>query len=148
MHFDPLLDHFKAFMEEHGVRLLKSEKTQRPLEISGQYLLFSYLTAALQSVGGYVVIESVSSAGEIDLLAFYREQRFIVETKIWYGNAKYEAGKTQLVDYLRAAGLEKGYLIIFDENVSANPLLTTEGDRFELTVDGKTLRVYLIGVAV
>lgn len=148
LHFDPLLDHFKAFMEEHGVRLLKSEKSQRPLEISGQYLLFSYLTAALQSVGGYVVIESVSSAGEIDLLAFYREQRFIIETKIWYGNAKYEAGKTQLVAYLRAAGLEKGYLVIFDENVTANPLLTTEGDRFELTVDGKTLRVYLIGVAV
>lgn len=148
LHFDQLLDHFKAFMEEHGVRLLKSEKSQRPLEISGQYLLFSYLTAALQSVGGYVVIESVSSGGEIDLLTFYREQRFIVETKIWYGNAKYEAGKTQLVDYLRAAGLEKGYLIIFDENITTNPVLAAEGERFELTVDGKTLRVYLIGVAV
>ncbi|MCE7986735.1 MAG: hypothetical protein DYG89_36640 [Caldilinea sp. CFX5] len=148
LHFDQLLDHFKAFMEEHGVHLLKSEKTQRPLEISGQYLLFSYLTAALQSVGGYVVIESVSSAGEIDLLALYHGQRFIIETKIWYNNAKYEAGKTQLVDYLRAAGLEKGYLVIFDENVTANPVLTAEGDRFELTVDGKILRVYLIGVAV
>lgn len=69
-------------------------------------------------------------------------------TGIWYNNAKYEAGKTQLVDYLRAARREKGYLIIFDENVTANPVLTAEGDRFELTVDGKTLRVYLIGVAV
>lgn len=37
LHFDRLLDNFKSFMEEHGVRLLKSEKTQRPLEISGQY---------------------------------------------------------------------------------------------------------------
>lgn len=148
LHFDQLLDQFKAFMEEHGVRLLKSEKSQRPLEISGQYLLFSYLTAALQSVGGYVVIESVSSAGEIDLLALYHGQRFIIETKIWYNNAKYEAGKTQLVNYLRAAGLEKGYLVFFDENLAANPLLSAEGERFELTVDSKTLRVYLIGVTV
>lgn len=148
LHFDQLLDHFKAFMEEHGVRLLKSEKSQRPLEISGQYLLFSYLTAALQSVGGYVVIESVSSAGEIDLLAIYRGQRFMIETKIWYNNAKYEAGKTQLVDYLRAAGLEKGYLVIFDENLATNPVLLAAGERFELTVDSKTLRVYLIGVIV
>jgi hypothetical protein len=68
----------------------------------------------------------------------FGSQRFIIETKIWYNNTKYEAGKTQLVDYLRAAGLEKGYLIIFDENVTANPVLTAEGDRFELTVDGKT----------
>lgn len=148
LHFDQLLDQFKAFMEEHGVRLLKSEKSQRPLEISGQYLLFSYLTAALQSVGGYVVIESVSSAGEIDLLALYHGQRFIIETKIWYNNAKYEAGKTQLVNYLRGAGLEKGYLVFFDENLATNPLLSAEGERFELTVDSKTLRVYLIGVTV
>lgn len=148
LHFDQLLDQFKAFMEEHGVRLLKSEKSQRPLEISGQYLLFSYLTAALQSVGGYVVIEAVSSAGEIDLLVLHRGQRFIIETKIWYNNAKYEAGKTQLVNYLRAAGLGKGYLVFFDENLAANPLLSAEGDRFELTVDSKTLRVYLVGVTV
>lgn len=148
LHFDRLLDNFKLFMEEHGVRLLKSEKTQRPLEISGQYLLFSYLTAALQSVGGYVTIESVSSAGEIDLLAFHHGRRFIIETKIWYGQARYDEGKAQLVNYLRAASLDKGYRVVFDEKLTANPLLANEGDVFELTVDEKVLRVYLIGIAV
>lgn len=49
LHFDALLDAFKAFMEEQGVRLLKSEISQRPLEISGQYLLLSYLTAVRPS---------------------------------------------------------------------------------------------------
>lgn len=52
------------------------------------------------------------------------------------------------MDYLRAAGLGEGYLIIFDENVTANPVLALEGDRFALTVDGKTRRVYVIGGAV
>lgn len=146
LNFDGLLDHFKAFMEEHGVRLMQSEKTLRPLEISGQYLLLSYLTAALQTIGGHVTIESVSSAGEIDLLAFYRGQRFIIETKIWYGMARYEQGRAQLVSYLKAAGLEKGYLVIFDERLAANPLVAEAGMPFELTVDGKTLRIYLIGV--
>jgi hypothetical protein len=46
LNFDGLLDHCKAFMTEHGVRLLKNAKTERPLEISGQYLLLSYPTAA------------------------------------------------------------------------------------------------------
>lgn len=148
LHFDQLLDHFKAFMEEHGVRLLKSEKSQRPLEISGQYLLFSYLTAALQSVGGYVTIESLSAAGEIDLLAFHQGRRFIVETKIWYDKAKYTKGKEQLVRYLSAVGLQKGYMVIFDEALAANPIVTEEGDQFELTLDGKTLRIYLIGITI
>ena len=148
LHFDRLLDNFKSFMEEHGVRLLKSEKTQRPLEISGQYLLLSYLTAALQSAGGYVTIESVSSAGEIDLLAFHHGQCFIIETKIWYSQSRYDEGKAQLVNYLRAAGLDKGYLVVFDEKLAANPVLAAEGDIFELTVDEKVLRVYLVGIAV
>lgn len=148
LHFDMLMDSFKAFMEEHGVRLLKSEATNRPLEISGQYLLLSYLTAALQSSGGYVTIESLSSAGEMDILAFYQDQRFIVETKIWYSQSKYEEGKIQLVGYLKAAGLSKGYMVIFDEQIESNPLLEAEDAVFEVSVDGKTLRVYLVGVTV
>lgn len=148
LNFDALLDHFKAFMQEHGVRLLKSAKTDRPLEISGQYLLFSYLTAALNMIQGYVTLESISSAGEIDISAFYRGSRFIIETKIWYGQARYDEGRQQLLRYLHAAGLAKGYLVIFDEHLQANPLLAAQGDIFELTVDGKMLRIYLIGVTV
>jgi hypothetical protein len=148
IHFDKLMDSFKAFMEEYGVRLLKSEATSHPLEISGQYLLLSYLTAAFQSSGGYVTIESLSSAGEMDILAFHQEQRFIVETKIWYSRSKYEAAKLQLAGYLKASGLPKGYMVIFDEQIDVNPLLDEGDDVFEVTVEGKTLRIYLVGVSV
>ncbi|MBI4769191.1 MAG: ATP-binding protein [Chloroflexi bacterium] len=148
LNFDGLLDSFRAFTEEHGVRLLRSEATGRPLEISGQYLLLSYLSAALNSVGGHVTIESLSSAGEMDLLAFYREQRFIVETKIWRGRASYEQGQVQLAGYLRAASLEKGYLVMFDENVELNPMLAEFGPVFEAVTEEKTVRVHLLGINV
>lgn len=148
LHFDALMDAFKAFMEEHGVRLLKSEATLRPLEISGQYLLLSYLTAALQSIGGYVTIEALSSAGEMDILAFYRNQRFIVETKVWYGQARFEQGKAQVVAYLQASDLPKGWLVVFDEKLSDNPLLSSGPAIFETTAADKVVRVYLVGIAV
>lgn len=67
--------------------------------------------------------------------------------KIWYSQARDDEGKAQLVNYLRAAGLEKGYLVVFDE-LAANPVLATVGDIFELTVDEKVLRVYLVGITV
>lgn len=105
-------------------------------------------SVASKSAGGYVTIESVSSAGEIDLLAFHHGRRFIIEMKIWYSQARYDEGKAQLVNYLRAAGLEKGYLVVFDEKLAANPVLATAGDIFELTVDEKVLRVYLVGITV
>lgn len=148
LHFDELLDQFKGFMTEHGVRLLRSDKTNRPLEISGQYLLLSYLSAIFTGIEGYVAIESVNSAGEMDIVAFYRGQRFIIESKIWYGEARYTQGKEQLVRYLQAAGLSKGYMVIFDEALHQNPLLTTDGEVFEVGAGDKTLRVYLIGISV
>jgi hypothetical protein len=148
INFDALLDHFKAFMEEYGVRLLQSEATRRPLEISGQYLLLSYLNAALKLMGGHVIIEPLTSAGELDILAFYREQQFVVETKIWYGPAAFKEGAQQLAKYLKATGLPKGYLVIFDEQRETNPLLTENGEVFELDIEDKQLRVYLIAVQV
>ncbi len=118
------------------------------IEISGQYLLLSYLSAVFNSVGGYVTIESLSSAGEMDILAFYQAQRFIVETKIWYGGASFEQGKEQLARYLQAANLPKGYLVVFDEQVETNPILLESGPVFEVTESEKTLRVYLVGIKV
>jgi hypothetical protein len=67
---------------------------------------------------------------------------------VWYGLAAFEKGKLQLVDYLRAASLPRGYLVVFDERGEANPLLATQGAVFELTVDEKQLRVYVIVVQV
>jgi hypothetical protein len=146
--FDGLLDSFRAFMAEHGVRLLRSQTSGRPLEISGQYLLLSYLTAALNAVGGHVTIESLTSAGELDILVFHRGRRFIVETKVWYGLAAYEQAQAQLAAYLTAAGLARGYLVIFDEQLATNPLASQTGEVFELPAGEKTLRVYLIAVRV
>lgn len=143
LNLDGLLESFQVFMTEHGVRLLRSPASGRPLEIAGQYLLLSYLSAALSSVGGLVTIESVSAAGEVDLLVFHKARRFIIETKIWRGPSTYTDGVKQLVAYITAAGLEKGYLVVFDERLAANPLLAADGAVFEKVVADKRVRTYL-----
>jgi hypothetical protein len=145
--FDRLLESFQAFMAEHGVRLLRSAASGRPLEIAGQYLLLSYLSAVLSSVSGLVTIESVSAAGEVDLLVFHQARRFIIETKIWLGLAAYAQGQAQLAAYVTTAGLEKGYLVVFDEHLAANPLLAEQGPVFEQSIAGKSVRTYLVAAA-
>jgi len=60
----------------------------------------------------------------------------------------YEEGKTQLTDYLEAASLGEGYLIIFDDKLESNSLIPTHGERFETTHNGKLLQVYLVPVQV
>jgi len=144
LNMDGLLDAFQAMMVEHGIRLLRSKKTDRPLEIGGQYLLLSYLTAALDSIGGHVTLESVNSAGELDLLVFYRGARFIIETKVWYGRERFEAGQRQLVSYLEAARLDKGYIVLFSEQTLEADLNLKTINPFEITLLNKQLRLYPI----
>jgi hypothetical protein len=39
-------------------------------------------------------------------------------------------------------------MVIFDEQLDQNPLLTDQSETFEITVDEKVLRIYLVGVEV
>jgi len=144
LNMDGLMDGFKRMMEEHGVQLLRSKQTYRPLEIGGQYLLLSYLTAALDSIGGYVALESINSAGEMDLVAVYRGARFIIETKVWYGKKRFEQGQVQLVGYLNAANLDKGYIVLFSEKDVSGQLEISDNQPFEVNIMGKHLRQYPI----
>lgn len=144
LNMDGLLDSFKVMMEEHGVQLLRSKKTDRPLEIGGQYLLLSYLTAALDGIGGNVALEAINSAGEMDLVVFYRGTKFIIETKIWYGQKRFAEGQQQLVCYLTAADLVKGYIVLFSEQPVSTELGTVENQPFEVDLEDKKIRNYPI----
>lgn len=54
----------------------------------------------------------------------------------------------QLLRYLTAAGLHKGYMVIFDEQFDQNPLLADQSEIFEVAVDENIVRIYLVGVEV
>ncbi|MDE7310161.1 MAG: hypothetical protein K2N87_00810 [Eubacterium sp.] len=49
----------------------------------------------------------------MDIQVFYGQEEFVVELKIWRGAAYEQKGYGQLVDYLQAKGLKRGYLISF-----------------------------------
>ncbi|MBV7335176.1 ATP-binding protein [Chloroflexi bacterium TSY] len=141
---DGLLNGFKTMMEEHGVPLLRSNKTNRPLEIGGQYLLLSYLTAALDSIGGNVALETINSAGEMDLVVFFRGTRFIIETKIWYGKKRFIDGQQQLVNYVTAANLNKGYIVLFSEQDISAEVGAPDNRPIDTVLDGKQVQIYPI----
>jgi len=46
----------------------------------------------------------------------YRGEQFIVELKIWHGEAYNDEGEKQLSAYLDSYGLKKGYMITFSFN--------------------------------
>ena len=133
-----LLDNFRDFIARVGFKILQVPDT--PQEYVGQHLLFAYLEQFVQMVGGTLSLEVQTGRGRMDLLIRHNQRKYIVETKIWGGEGRYQAGKAQLAAYIRLERAEEGYYVVFDHRNIPEPRVETE------TVDGLTIRSYVIPV--
>ncbi len=135
---EPLLDNFRDFIVRVGFRILQVPET--PQEYVGRHLLLTYLDAFVKTVGGIMSFEVPTGRGKMDLLITHDQRKYIVETKIWRGDTRYQAGKKQLAAYLKLENVQEGYYVVFDHRKEPEPRVET--DRF----DGLTVRSYVIPV--
>ena len=136
---DALLDNFSDFIARAGFRILQVPET--PQEYVGQHLLFAYLQQFVQIVGATMYLEVRTGRGRIDLLILYNQRKYIVETKIWGGDMRYEAGKAQLAAYVKLEAAEaEGYYVVFDHRKDPEPRVEAEA------LDGAVIRSYVIPV--
>ena len=133
-----LLDNFRDFIARAGFKILQVPDT--PQESVGRHLLLTYLDLFARSVGGVLSFETETGRGRMDLLITHEREKYIVETKIWRGDVRYQAGKRQLAAYLKLEGAGQGYYVVFDHRRKPEPRVETE------ELEGVTLRSYVIPV--
>ena len=133
-----LLDNFRDFIARAGFKILQVPDT--PQESVGRHLLLAYLDQFVKVIGGFMYIEVQTGRGRMDLIIIYNQQKYIIETKIWRGDRRYQAGKKQLAAYLKSEEVVGGYYIVFDHREEPEPRVETE------TIDGLTIRSYIIPV--
>jgi hypothetical protein len=133
-----LLTNFRDFITRAGFRILQVPET--PQEFVGQYLLFGYLDQLVYQLHGLMYMEVNNGRGRMDLLIIHQGEKYIVETKIWEGNKRYQAGKRQLAQYLKLEQVQEGYYIVFDHR--AKPQARME----EEIIEGKAIISYCIPV--
>lgn len=51
-----------------------------------------------------------------DVIVDYHGEQFVVEMKIWHGEAYHQRGEKQLLEYLDSYHLQKGYMLSFNFN--------------------------------
>ena len=135
---ESLLDNFRDFIARVGFRILQVPDT--PQESVGRHLLLAYLDQFVKLIGGFMHIEVQTGRGRMDIIITHNQRKYIVETKIWRGDNRYQAGKKQLAVYLRTEGVKEGYYIVFDHRENPEPLVETE------TIEGLKIRSYVIPV--
>lgn len=103
-----LLD-FQSFMREQY-----SRKDRDFLERHGRLVFLAFIKPIING-GGYDFKEpQISEERRLDVIITYFQNKYVVELKIWRGQAAHEEGLTQLSTYLDRQGLTEGYLVIFD----------------------------------
>ncbi len=144
---EALLDNFRDFIVRAGFRILQVPDT--PQESVGRHLLLAYLDQFIKLIGGFMYIEVQTGRGRMDIIITHNQQKYIVETKIWRGDNRYQAGKKQLAAYLSSEDVTEGYYIVFDhrqEPEPGSPPVTGKGQVETETLEGLTVRSYVIPV--
>jgi hypothetical protein len=106
------------------------------LERQGKMLFLSYIAPLLNGDGFYHIESQLSDLRRMDIVIDYNHEQFIVELKLWHGEAGHDAAYEQLAGYLRSKGVARGYLVTFDLRKSANR------DPREVWVDKGDTRIF------
>lgn len=114
---------------EHFNDIYGSE-SDKFIEEKGRKLFMLYLRPIINGVGHYYVEARTRDNTRTDLVVQYLGQQYVIEMKIWHGNAYNERGEKQLREYLDYFHLEKGYMLSFCFNKNKTSGIKT------ITLDG------------
>ena len=92
------------------------DQDKRFLEEDGRRYFMLYLKPIINGTGNYYVESRTRNQERTDLIVDYRGEQYIIEMKIWRGNAYHERGEEQLAGYLDHYHLKRGYLLSFQFN--------------------------------
>ena len=92
------------------------DRKERFVEEDGRRFFMLYLKPIINGTGNYYVESRTRNQERTDLIIDWHGTQYIIELKIWRGNAYNERGEKQLSDYLDHYHLKKGYMLSFNFN--------------------------------
>jgi hypothetical protein len=102
----------RKFAEHY--REIYSQKDLPFLERHGRLIFISYLRPLINGRGFYHIESQFTDLRRMDIVVDYGSEQFIIELKLWKGEAAQEDAYEQLVGYMNSMHAKKGYLLTFD----------------------------------
>lgn len=85
-------------------------------EEEGRKYFLLYLRPIINGNGHYYIEAQTRDRNRTDVIVDYGREQFVIELKIWRGNAYHMRGEEQLTEYLDYYHLDKGYMLSFNFN--------------------------------
>jgi len=83
------------------------------LEEAGRRYFLLYLKPIINGKGNYYIEAETRDRERTDVIVDYQGEQFVIEMKLWRGDAYHARGEEQLKGYLDYYHLEKGYMLSF-----------------------------------
>ena len=128
LNMNRLLEHYITVFDD-----IYEGKAESFSEEEGRRRFLLFIRPVINGTGNYYVESRTRNNERMDIVIDYLGERFVVELKIWRGEAYHEKGEQQLANYLDYYHLDKGYMLTYSFNKSKNTNLTTK------TIQDKTL---------
>ena len=108
-------------------------KAERFIEEEGRRRFLLFIRPIINGTGNYYIESRTRNDERMDVVIDYLGERFVVELKIWRGQAYHEKGEEQLAHYIDYYHLDTGYMLTYNFNQKKSSGLISK------VVNGKTL---------
>jgi hypothetical protein len=95
--------------------LLKSDEF---LEKDLRLLFLVFLKPIINGIGFSFKEVETGAEKRLDIVVVFRDEKFVIELKVWYGQKYHEEGKQRLENYMKAESVDKGFMLIMDKRRS------------------------------
>ena len=85
-------------------------------ESEGRRRFLMFIRPIINGSGNYHIEEQTRDTKRMDIVIDYLGERFVIELKVWRGDAYNRQGEKQLSDYLESFHLKKGYMLTYNFN--------------------------------
>ena len=108
------------------------------VEKMGRKLFLLYLKPIINGIGNYYIEAQTRDETRTDVIIDYLSQQYIIELKIWRGDAYNQRGEEQIAGYLDYFHAKKGYLLSFcfnkNKTVETKTIQVRDKTIFEVVV--------------
>lgn len=108
---DSVLEHYTIVYND-----IYRNETEEISEAQGRLRFLLFIRPIINGTGNYYIETQTLDGRRMDLVIDYMGERFVIELKIWRGNAYNERGEDQLIGYLKDFHLSKGYMLSYNFN--------------------------------
>ncbi len=111
LNMELILEKFVQYFDE-----IYGDREEQFLEEDGRRYFMLFLKPIINGTGNYYIESRTRNNERTDMIIDYRGVQYVIEMKIWRGDAYHSRGERQLAEYLEQYHLKKGYMLSFNFN--------------------------------